>query len=233
MVRPPTPGPILLSQFTRDCSRPPFVGTNSLPPNLDPSMPLSQLYPALYASPIDGPGCVPSVLDAPYFGTFSPNMFIMGTWAMPDLMNATSGTIYAFGQNDICGGGWGSGGGGSVAGIVSVDGGTSYQYITGPDPAPGVFVSPTQSGVYNYNSNVIQYPDDPNHWYSTFLFVFVGVLFWGMLFPDVFYFVPQCSRARPTASGGRRTSPIPPRGAGGTAPGGPSKRLTRSPTPPI
>lgn len=68
MIRAPQPGPVKMSQFVRDCSHPPFVGTNVLPPPLNSSLPLTELYPALYASPWDGPGCVPSYVNDPDFG---------------------------------------------------------------------------------------------------------------------------------------------------------------------
>ena len=165
MIRTPQAGPILMSQFVRDCSRPPFVGTNTLPTNLDKSGPYNSLFPALFASPWDAPGCSHYYLNATYFGNYSPNMFMSATWAMPDVISATSGTVYGFGQNDICGGGHSSGPYGSAAGLISTDGGTSYSYVTGPDPAPGVFVGPTQSDTYNLASSVVQYPNDPNTWY--------------------------------------------------------------------
>ena len=119
MIRPPQNGSVLISQFVRDCSRPPFVGTNKLLPGLNPNADPSTLYPALYASPWNVANCVPSFVNDTYFGYYSPNMFISGpiffrgeyrvfsdaiivsgTWAMPDFVNRTSGTIYAFGQNE-------------------------------------------------------------------------------------------------------------------------------------
>lgn len=79
MIRAPQPGPVLVSQFIRDCLRPPFVGTNVLQASLNPNADPSTLYPFLYASPWNVAGCVPQYVNDTYFGYFSPNMFISGT----------------------------------------------------------------------------------------------------------------------------------------------------------
>lgn len=145
---------------------------------------------------------------------------------MPDLLNATSGTIYAFGQNDICGGGTGSNGGGSVAGLVSTNGGTSYDYIVGPDPAPGVFVSPSRGGVYK---RVLCPP--PIQISSLTL----QNLFIAATRPTCFstQLTPPRGTSPPAAliaSGNRRTSPTQPCGAAGTESGGTwSPASTRGP----
>ena len=135
---------------------------------------------------------------------------------MPDLVNATSGTIYAFGQNDICGGGTGSNGGGFFAGLVSTNGGTSYDYIVGPDPAPGVFVSPSRGGVYKRVFFRQIQISQISHFQNLFIAATRPTCFSTRLTPPRGTSPP----VGPIASGIRRTSPTRPCGTGGTESGG-------------
>jgi len=147
-IRPPG-----ASSFARDCSGP----TTPYFPNIDSTI---TAFPG-YAK------------TGPAYNGGACGFWIMGHWAESNVLTKSTGTVHALVQTNYCpeGSGWYS----NIAGAKSLDGGSTYRFVTGPDPAPGVIVSP-----YKYNasggwrqgtyvsSNIVQNtyaPGADNFWY--------------------------------------------------------------------
>jgi hypothetical protein len=179
--------------FMRDCTSPPFIAQARV------GNASSATFPGLYASPLDANGdcylggafsrpgsCwqnATSQSGGEVLGLYSPNVFQMAVWAMEDVANDSSGTVFAFGQATLYGNGavnpllpgcWASCAEGTkgvyfqyIVGLVSHDGGRSYEFVNTSALGAGVFVpsqrfnDPIAGNTYISGMvNIVQYPND-------------------------------------------------------------------------
>lgn len=119
--------------FVRDCAKPSLDGywieTSDV---LDPTNTnTTDSFPTMYGR------------TGPFWNKGACGFWLMSPYAHDDVVNQTSGTVQSFVQTNYCPkiNGvtyWYS----NVAGAISHDGGATYHFIQGADPAPGVIVSP-------------------------------------------------------------------------------------------
>lgn len=181
------------STFLRDCTSPPFVAQARV------GNASSASFPDLYSSPLDANGdcylggvfsrsgsCWQNATaqsGGEEVGLYSPNVFQMAVWAMGDVANASSGTVFTFGQATLYGNGavnpllpgcWAACAEGDqgvyfqyIVGLVSHDGGSSYAFVNTSALGAGVFVpsqrfnDPIAGNTYISGMvNIVQYPND-------------------------------------------------------------------------
>ena len=174
--------------FARQCARPPFLAQG----RSGSGGAAAAAFPALYASPLDANGdcylggaasrpgsCWQNATaqsGGEPWGLYSPNQFIMATWAQGDIVHAFGqATLYGNGGvNPLLPGCWAACPAGQrgaffqyMTGLRSADGGATFAFVDSPALGAGVFVpsqpfSATNAGNSYISSmtNVLRVPGD-------------------------------------------------------------------------